>query len=312
MGLSDPSDLYVGMMKSRSISDKIIQRFDLQAIYEVETTEDARRALSGALSVSAGKDGFISVEFSDKDPELAAAVANAYVEELTEFNQQFALTEAAQRRLFFEQQLQQVKDALVLAENDLRQTQEQTGLIQPEAQGGAAIESVVRLQAQIAAKEVELSAMSSYATVHNPDYQRVRQTLAGLKVQLDKMQREHKAEGDALISASGFPEAGLTYMRKLRELKYQEELFKMLSKQFELAKIDEAKDTALIQVVDKAIPPEYKSKPKRALVVILVTLMSGFLAVLLAFVREAGVRAREHPERAEQLTLLLRYLKQGK
>lgn len=313
LGLKNPNDLYVGMLKSRTVADALIQRFKLKELYEAETMVAAQTALQSATVIAAGKDGLITIEYSDKDAKLAAAIANAYVEELDHLSQSLAVTEAAQRRLFFEKQLKKVKEELAAAEVALQQTQEKTGLIQLDKQGGAIIEAVAGLRAQVAAKEVELSAMRTYATEQNPDYRQVREVIAGLKAQLVKVERDNvMGKGDILVPTGKVPEAGLEYMRKIRDVKYQETLFELLSKQFEMAKIDEAKDAAIIQVVDKAFPPEKKSKPKRALICVLTTLAAFFISILWAFLREAAGRARQNPEQAERMNLLRRYLRQGK
>ena len=224
-----------------------------------------------------------------------------------------AITEAARKRLFFENQLKGSRANLDAAETALKQTQEKTGLIQLEKQGGAIIEAVANLRAQIASKEVELAGMRAFATESNPNYKQVQEVIVGLRTQLAKAEHTNIAgQGDVMVSTGKLPEVGLEYLRKTREMKYQETLFELLSKQFEMAKIDEAKSASLIQVVDKALVPERKSKPKRALTVILATMMAFFIGVLLAFFKEAAARASLDPAAAERIGLLRRYLRQGR
>lgn len=309
-GIKSPNDLHIGMLKSRSVADKMIARFKLQQKFEAKTLEATRKALAGATVITSGKDGFITIEYSDKDPKFAASVANAYVEELDKLNNTLAVTEASRKRLFFETQLKGARANLDAAENALKQTQERTGLIQLEKQGGAIIEAVANLRAQIAAKEVALSAMGAFATPQNPDYRQIQQVIVGLRAQLAKLEA-NSAGRDIKVPTGKLPETGLEFLRKTREFKYQETLFELLSKQFEVAKIDEAKDAALIQVVDKALVPEQKSKPKRSLIVILATLMAFFVGVLLAFFKEASERASQDPASAERMNLLRRYLRRG-
>lgn len=310
LGIKNPSDLYVGMLNSRTVADALIRRFKLQDLYKTDTLTSARRILGNATSIVSGKDGFITVEFDDKDPKLAAAIANAYIEELDNLSQSLAVTEAAQRRLFFEKQLETVRKDLAAAEVAFKEMQEKTGLIQLDGQSGAVIAAVATLRAQVAAKEVELAAMRAYATEQNPDYRQGREVIAGLKAQLAKLERDNvNGQGDVLIPTGKVPEAGLEYARRMRDVKYQETLFELLVKQLEAAKIDEARDSAIIQVVDKALPPEYKSKPRRSLIVILTALAAFFLAVLWAFVKEANEKARKNPEQAERLNLIRRYLR---
>jgi uncharacterized protein involved in exopolysaccharide biosynthesis len=311
-GIKSPNDLHIGMLKSRTVADKMIARFNLKQKFEAKTMEATRAALAGATAIAAGKDGFITIEFSDKDPKFAASVANAYVEELDKLNNTLAVTEASRKRLFFETQLKMTRDNLAAAEMGFKQTQERTGLIQPEAQGQAIIMAASNLRAQVTAAEVKLQSMGSFATPQNPDYQKLQQNLTSLRAQLAKAERNGvQGRGDIMVPTGKLPETGLEYIRKMRDLKYQETLFELLSKQFEIAKIDEAKEAALIQVVDKALVPEKKSKPKRSLIVILATLMAFFIGVLLAFVREASERASQDPASAERMNLLRRYIRRG-
>lgn len=312
LGIKNPSDTYVGMMKSRSVADHLIDTFKLKQYYKAKTSVAARDALAGATTITSGKDGFITIEFSDKDPKRAAAIANAYVAELDHLNQTLAVTEAAQRRLFFEKQLFKAKEELTNAEVALKQTQERTGLVQLDAQGLAIIKSVADLRAQIAAKEVQLSGMRAFATAQNPDYRQAQEVLAGLRAQLSKLERDTAEGNSSILPMKKLPDSGLEYVRKMRDVKYHETLFELLSKQLEMAKLDEAKQSAIIQVVDRAEPPEMKAKPKRALIVMISTLMAFFLSVLIAFIREAMANASQDPEQAERMGLLRRYLRQGR
>jgi uncharacterized protein involved in exopolysaccharide biosynthesis len=309
LGIKNPNDLFVGMLKSRTVADNIIARFELQNVYDRDTMVETRKDLADNSTITAGKDGLITVDFDDEDPKRAAAVANAFVEELDKLTQSLAVTEAGQRRLFFVRQLQQAKEDLSKAEVALKVTQEQTGLIKLDDQGKAIIESVAALRGQISAKEVELRAMRTFTTENNPDYVRVQQQLAGLRSELAKLERARiSGEGDILLPTGKVPEAGLEYLRKFRDVKYQETIFELLAKQFEVAKIDEAKEAAIIQVVDHAIAPDRKSKPRRALIVIAATLISGILISLWAFVSEARLRASRDPVQAERLSLLRRHI----
>jgi tyrosine-protein kinase Etk/Wzc len=306
------NDVYIGMLKSHTLADQMISRFKLQQRFKAKTIEATRASLAGGTEIKTGKDGFITIEYSSEDPKFAASIANAYVEELDKLNNTVAVTEASRKRLFFEKQLKENRDNLISAEIGLKQTQERTGLIQLEAQGQAIIAAASNLRGQVVAKEVELQAMGAFATPQNPLYRQAQQVLAGLRAQLAKAERNGvQGRGDIMVPTGKLPETGLEYLRKMRDLKYQETLFELLSKQYEIAKMDEAKEAALIQVLDKALVPEQKSKPKRSLIVILATLMAFFIGVLLAFVREASERASLDPASAERMNLLRRYIRHG-
>ena len=241
LGLKNPSDLYIGMLNSRTVADRIIERFKLQSVYGTKTLTDTRLTLSSSSTIGSGKEGIIVIDVKDKDPKRAAALANGYVEELQRLTQTLAITEASRRRLFFEKQLMQSKQLLADAEVSLKVTQEKSGLIQLNGQAEALIKSSADLRAQIASKEVALSAMQTFATGSNPEYMRARQELVGLREQLKKMESGlNQGSGDLLVGSGRIPEAGLEYVRRVRDVKYAETIFELMSKQFEIAKLDEA------------------------------------------------------------------------
>jgi tyrosine-protein kinase Etk/Wzc len=305
ISLKSPNELYIGMLKSRTVADRLIQRFDLMKVYGAATLTATRAALQGATSMASGRDGLITVDVADTDPKRAAALANGYIDELYNLTQNLAVTEASQRRVFLENQLRSVKNALGQAELELKKTQESTGLIRLEDQGRAIIESVARLQAQLAAKQVQLSAMRSFATDQNPQLVFVERELAGLETQLAKVEREHKlGRGNILLPTGSIPQAGLEYVRKFRDVKYNETIFELLAKQFEMAKLDEARDASIVQVLDKAVEPETRSRPARGRIVITTALSFGVLAVIAAFLLEAFQRARTNPRQVQRLRLL--------
>lgn len=305
-GLKNPNDLYVGMLKSRTIADNLIARFKLKERYKSVTMDDARKALDAATDIDNGKkDGLISISVNDEDPKFAAELANAYVDELTKLNQTIAVTDAAKRRLFFEKQLTDAKDRLADAEAALRKTQEKTGMIQPEGQVQAIISGIAQLKATISAKEVQLKAMRTFATAQNPDLLRAQEELHGLQAQLAKLEKNQpNQDGDFMVPTGKLPEVGVEYVRSLRNVKYYETLFEMLAKQYELAKIDEARESAVIQVLDKAVPAARKSKPKRASITLLGLLGGAMLGVLAAFIRQAYIRSRHDPANVNRWTEL--------
>ncbi|MDC7700871.1 GumC family protein [Vogesella indigofera] len=292
-GIKNPNDLYIGMMQSETVVDKLIKQFKLQERYETNTMVATRKALEGVSKINSGKDGLISVSIDDKDPVFAARLANAYVDELKKLTQTLAVTDAAQRRLFYEKQLTQAKDSLADAEVELKKTQEKTGLLQLDNQVAAIISSAAQLKANIAAKEVQLEAMKSFATTQNPDYLQAKEELIGLKGQLSKMEKGKPSEGDFMVPTGKVPQTGLEYVRKLRDVKYYETMFELLAKQFEMAKLEESRDSSIIQVLDKATPPDWKSKPKRALIVVGGLLGGLFAGILLALVREKLNKSRD-------------------
>jgi tyrosine-protein kinase Etk/Wzc len=285
MGLKNPGDLYVGMLQSRTVADDLIKRFQLQDVYATKTMVETRAALAKASSLRAGRDGMVTIEVDDTDPKRAADLANGYVDALDKLTQSIAVTEAAQRRLFLERQLRHAKDKLADAEVGLSKIQEATGLITLQEQGKAIIEAVANLRAQIAGKEIQISAMRSFATETNPQYRRAREELLGMRAELGKLDKA-SPDDRVLLTTGRVPQAGLEYIRGLREVKYHETLFELVARQYELAKGDEAKENGVIQTVDKAVEPDRKSKPQRTLVVVTIALFFGFFSVLAALAIE--------------------------
>lgn len=299
------ADTVIGMLQSRSAKDQIIDQFNLIEYYEAELREDVYRTLDEVVKVSSDKKtSMITVEVDDKDPKLAADMANGYFEVLKGLMTRVAVTEAQQRRQFFEEQFFKSKEELAEAEVKLKETQERTGLVELKSQAEATIEAVARLRGEIAQREVQLSAMRTFATPQNSDYRRVVAELNGLRAELKKLDKGGEGGELGLVSAGNLPEQGLEYVRALREVKYQEAVFEIMAKQFELAKVDEAKDGGNVQQLDVAVPPERKSKPKRALIVVLSVLAAGFLAVLIAFVRGALRKAKNDEASQEGLSAL--------
>jgi uncharacterized protein involved in exopolysaccharide biosynthesis len=312
LGIKNPNDLYVGMLKSRTVADRLIERFALQKLYDRATLLDTRRVLEQRTAISHGRDGIITVQFEDTDPARAAEIANGYIEELYKLTQTLAVTEAGQRRLFLEKQLKLTRDALADAEVELKKTQEATGLIKLDEQGRAIIEAVAKLRGLIAAKEVEAATMRAFATERNPTYVRTQQELAGLRLELtrlEKASRNPNKDGDIFVPTGKVPEAGLEYVRRFRDVKYYETVFELLAKQFEIAKIDEARDTSIVQVLDRALPPERKSRPHRTLIVVVTGLAALLAALLWALLTDAYQRASRDGEKLaklERLKILLR------
>lgn len=296
-GLKNPGDLYVGMLESRTIADNLIAKYKLNERYESDTIDDARKALDDHSEIESGKkDGLISIAVSDEDPKFAAELANAYVEELTKLNQTMTISDASMRRLFFERQLKGAKDQLTDAEVALRKTQEKTGMIQPDGQVQAIITSLAQLKASIAAKEVQIKAMRTFAATQNPELLRAQEELNGLQAQLSKLERSQPGKGgDFMVPTGSLPEVGVEYVRRLRDVKYYETLFEMLAKQYELARVDEARDSSVIQVLDKAVPAERRTKPKRALITLIGLVTGAMLGILLAFARESYIQSRNDP-----------------
>jgi tyrosine-protein kinase Etk/Wzc len=306
LGLKNPSDLYVGLLKSRTVEDAIIRRFDLLNLYDHESYIDTRKALERHVAIKSGKEGIIVIEVEDKDPKRSADMANAFVDELNKLTQTVAVTEASQRRAFFERQLLQAKDTLTEAEVAARKGIEKGGITQVDAQGRSLIEVTARLRAQISGKEIQIGAMRSFAAEGNPDLQRAQQELDAARHELARIEGSVPTTG--VVKGEQAGQSGLENLSRLRNVKYYEYLYEFIARQFEIAKIDEAKEGTLVQVVDVAVIPDKKSSPRRALIVLIAALAAFIVAISFAFFKENLDRANSDPDQASRLKLLRKYL----
>jgi uncharacterized protein involved in exopolysaccharide biosynthesis len=279
-GLRNPSDLYVGILESRTISDALVKRFNLQQVYGEEYLQKARKRLARRTSINSGKDTLIHIQVDDRDPKRAAQLANAYVEELSQRNTTVALTEASQRRLFFEKEVAKEKELLAAAEVALRDTQQATGLVAPAGQAEALLRSASQLHAEILSKEAQLAGMETYVSSDNPRFQTVKHELGALQGELKTIESGEHVDGTPEVPVGKLPQAGLEYLRRYREVKYHESLYEALAKQYEAARLDEAKAAPLVQLIDKAVVPERRSGPPRTLIVLGCTILATMLTSL--------------------------------
>ncbi len=311
MGIRNANDFYIGMLRSRTVADGLIDRFDLMRVYKKKVREDARTQLAGRTEILASKDGVISIFVEDHDPQRAADLANAYANELEKLTKTLAVTEAARRRLFFEHETKIASDELAVAEQGLKETQEKTGLILLDSQSRAMIDALTSLRARVAAQEVMVRAMQSFATDENPDLVRAKEELAALRDQETKLEFGHGGKTIANVPIENVPTAGLEYVRKFREVKYHEALFELLAKQYEAARIDEGRDSVLVQQLDKALLPERRSWPKRLPIIVFSALAALLVSVFWVLLGAAMERAKENPQVAAKLHLLRQYLFAG-
>jgi uncharacterized protein involved in exopolysaccharide biosynthesis len=279
-GLKSPTDQYVAFMQSITVSDRIIDEFKLMELYKAELRQDARKVLNANVRISAGKkDGLISVEVDDQDPQRAAAMANAFVAGLRRITSTLAVSEAQQRRLFFEVQLQQTKEKLTQAQIALQGSGIGQGTLKVEPK--AAAEGYARLRAELTAAEVRMQAMRRMLSENTPELQQQQAALDALRAEVGRAEQRDSSRGQSD-----------DYITKYREFKYQETLFDLFARQYELARLDESREGALIQVLDPAMPPERKSKPKRAVIAIVASLVMGLVlaawVVIRSHVQPAG------------------------
>lgn len=290
-GLKSPSDQYVALMQSVNATDRLVDQFDLMKVYESDYRFQARNALEARTRITIGKkDGLITIEVDDHEAQRAADLANAYIEELKRLTSVLAVSEAQQRRAFFEKELKEARDNLAKAQNALQATGFDVAAMRAEPK--AAAESYGRLKAQITSAEVRAQVLRSTLADGAPELRQQLDELAALRSQLARLEAASE-KGEAT-----------DYISNYREFKYREALFELFARQYELARVDESREGALIQVVDPATTPEYKSKPKRALMAVSSTIVAFLLLAVFVLIRHKWREAGRDPAAAPEVARL--------
>jgi len=298
-------DVFVAILKSRTMAQDLVERFNLKEYYKAKYTEDTIKGLQGATDISVSKEGVISVKVEDKDPKLAADIANAYVTNLDRLFAKLGTTDASRQRAFITDRLEKTEKALRQAEEALRRFQENNKAIVVQEQAKAGIEEAAKVKGAIVAAEAQLEFMRSFSTENNPQVLAQKRQLEEMKRQLAQMQyglgmelpSETRNPGQPRkefhVPFAKMPELGMEFIRLMREVKVQETVFNLLTAQFEQAKINEARDMPTVQLLDKAVPAERKSKPKTVLNMAIAGALSLFVGIFLAFFLEYLERVRK-------------------
>jgi uncharacterized protein involved in exopolysaccharide biosynthesis len=302
--LTDPNAIYMGLLKSRPIADSIIDQFRLESLYNSRDRTAARKKLAARTKILSEPSSLISISATDGDKKRASDIANAYTEQLRVLSKTISVTEASRRRLFFEEQLKSQKEVLVATEVAFQQIQQSKGLVHLDAQANVIIGSLAAVRGQIAAKEVEVQALRSYSTEHNPDVQLAERELATMQGEAAQMEQNSQPTGYSDLGLKDVPKAGLDYIRAQRELQYQQAFFDLLLRQYEAAKLDEAKDAAVIQVVEPAVEPDRSSSPNRPLILLISAILGLFLGILIATLSRRIQLEQSDPEGALALRRL--------
>ena len=301
--------LYVELLKSRPILDRVADQLNLVSHYGVKTRYAARKSLLHALIVREDiKSGIITIEVKDKDPKKAAFIANAFVQALQDMNNRLAITAASQKSLFYKEQLSEAKAALLKAEGAMMAFQQKTGLVEAKTQGKAIIQAIAGLRAQIVATEVQIRVMKTYSTLANPGLQTAEEQLAGLRAEESKLEAGGgNYSSGPLIPTSKIPAIQADYENKLMTLKFDEKFYELLQSQYESAKIDEAGDPSIIQVIDKAVPPVIWVSPKRARMVILSAFVAFLFSIYASFFIERHEKLLSDPRNKHRLEAIKKY-----
>jgi capsule polysaccharide export protein KpsE/RkpR len=288
-GVKTPEDMYIALFKTRKVEDAVINKHRLKDYYHATTMTEARAALEAHTFISyEKKTGFITVEVREKTPEFASTLANAHVEALQELMASVAITEAQQRRRFLEQQVNKTRTALSNAETRFRKEQQAHGLVVTQVLAESTIKAAAELRAQITNRQVTLQAISKFATPLNQEVQRLTSELDALKMQLKDVEKgSDTATGDQTHKDA---------VQAFRDMKVQEAALDVLTRQLEIAKIDEAREGPMLQILDSAIPPEKPLQSKRGAIMLAgssgVLLLSMVLAIGLGAIRQLPSESR--------------------
>jgi uncharacterized protein involved in exopolysaccharide biosynthesis len=302
LGLRTPGATIVGVLNSRTVQDDLINQFDLRGVYSVGGYDEARKILQQRTDVAEDKkSGIIMISVQDRDAQRSARLARAYIDDLNVRIEQLSTSAARREREFLEARLQTIKQQLDDSTLQLSKFSSRNMTFDPQIQGKAMIEAGASLQGQLIAAETELSGLEQ---VYGPENSRVKAASARageLRSKLRSMSGvgDTKSAGQLYPSLEQLPLLGNTYYDLARQAKINETVYEVLTRQYELAKVQEAKEVPSIRVLDEPVVPERKIFPPRLLIVILGTLMTLLLGILW-YIGAAVVAGLEHddPRRA--------------
>jgi uncharacterized protein involved in exopolysaccharide biosynthesis len=300
------------LIKSQKLAYQVVDNLDLQSVFKAKNIEAARNTLSGATKITTNKDGTILIEYTDKDPKMAALIVGTYIDELDRFNSKIATTAASRTRLYLEKQLKFANEELANLEIAMKVSQKNTDLTPLEVQTGLMTNLIATLRGQITSREMELSSLRTFATEENPQYRKATLSLVALRAQLQKLESDNEVREKDKKGINATSKTGSEFLNNIRDLKYQQTLVENLRKQYDVAKMDEAKNANLIQVINEPLVPEYPSKPQRDVIMTIGALLGLILSIILAFIMNGLDQAKQNLESAERLNLLRRYLQRGK
>jgi len=306
-GAATPSDVFAAILKSRSVAERVIEKNGLLKVYRTKDLQEAMQTLHSHTNIDVSPEGIIRIKVTEKDPKLAARVANSLVKALDGVNREKSTSRAKSARIFIEERLDSTRAELHRAEERLKEFQEKHQAISLSDQTKAAIEKAADLRAEKVLLEIQLGVLRQSMGNNHPQVQRLRTQIGEYTRQLRRMEFGGKGE-EFTLPFSQVPFLSLELARLTRNLKVEEEIFELLTQQYEQAKIQEKRDTPTVQVLDEAIPPTQKSKPKRSVLVGLAGLLSLFVGVFLAFGLEymEKVGSSEDSQKISRISSLLR------
>ncbi len=289
-GMATLSDLFAKELESRRIMTEVLKRNKLFKLYKAKYEEDALKKLREQTVIEITPEGIISISITERTPELASQIANSFVEELDRFNREVNMTAGKKNRIFLEERLETVEKDLQAAEESLKVFKERHKTVSLSKEMSAAVEAISNIKARIMADEVQLGMLYRYSSNNNPEVIRLQNEIAQLKIKEREIERKGKGkEGFGAgfsIPFEKIAEVSLKLARRNRDMSIQGELYKLLTQQYEQAKIMEVRDTPTVQVLDRATPPERRSFPRRKRMVVVAFIFSLFVGIGLAFLFE--------------------------
>ncbi|MFQ5823055.1 MAG: GumC family protein [bacterium] len=319
---ANSSELFVEILKSRTVAEGVLKRKykyknqnqDLFEIWNLDSKEKEKtvKRLHKKANIIANEQGVIQISVELKDPKLAAQVANAFASELDKVNQEKSVSKAKNSRIYIEEQLKKTETSLKNASQTLAEFQAQHKAVALEDQTKVAIEKAGEIKGTIMAKEVQFEVALQTMKPDNPVVIRLQKELEELTKQYEHLQFGNdvalEQQRDYFIPFANVPEVGRKLAELIREVKVQETVWQLLNQQYYSTKIQEARDTPTVQILDEAVPPEIRTSPKRKLLVLVGSFLTFCFSVFLAFVLEYGERIRQREEEYKKIKHIIRQL----
>jgi uncharacterized protein involved in exopolysaccharide biosynthesis len=300
MGGIAPETINIDMLLSRRVGERVIDEFDLMDRWNFTIVEDALKRLHSHLGFTLLENGLLKVTYEDRDPRMAADVLNQMIEELDNVHGEIAIGRAARSREFIGEQLGLREEMLYRAEEALKQFQKENEALELDEQLRAAMDLVAELTGEAIALETELEILSKYASTTSEEYVRKQREYEVLVGELRKLKVGDGAGDEDMVRSyiprlDEMPDLVLDYVRLKRQVEIESNVYTMLVKEFEKARIEEARDSGNVQILDPAVPPSLRSRPRRTLLVLVGGIFGLAWSVMLSLMLQAW---RENPERS--------------
>lgn len=304
-----PGEIYLTILRSRSMSETVIDTFELQKLWRMEGAPiaDVIKTLNNCAKFKYDlRDGTITIEVTSRHPEIAADIANFYARALDRRNQELKSQQAKHNKIFISERLEEAKLRMKELEDSLLAFQEQTGVLNVEEQIKATIQTAAGLEALRLTTELELTLAREMMSSDNPLVEELERKLAGVRTQMRQLVDRHQktAEDKLILTLKDAPSYGVTYVKLLRDITVQELLYQFLVQQYEQASIVEARNTPTMQAIDKAVPPTRRSWPRRGVMVVVAAAAAFVFALAIAMAIDGYQKASAQPEHSQHAKVM--------